>query len=71
MRGSHVRIAGMSCTNCSETVTEAVEELDGVESASVNYATDEGTVRHDPDVASLAEVYGAIERAGTTRSVGP
>jgi len=64
MRGSHVRIAGMSCANCSETVTEAVEELDGVESASVNYATDEGTVRHDPDVASLAEVYGAIERAG-------
>ncbi|PSQ27534.1 heavy metal translocating P-type ATPase [Halobacteriales archaeon QS_9_68_17] len=64
MRESHVRIAGMSCANCSETVTEAVEELDGVESASVNYATDEGTMRHDPDVASLAEVYGAIERAG-------
>jgi Cu+-exporting ATPase len=54
----------MSCANCSETVTEAVEELDGVESATVNYATDEGTVTYDPDVASLDEVYEAIERAG-------
>ncbi|MFC7028556.1 heavy-metal-associated domain-containing protein [Halomicroarcula sp. GCM10025710] len=31
----------MSCANCSQTVAEALESLDGVSAASINYATDE------------------------------
>ena len=56
----------MSCANCSTAVTEAVERLDGVESASVNYATDEGTVEYDPETVSLREIHEAVESAGYT-----
>ncbi|MFT4884102.1 MAG: Cu+-exporting ATPase, partial [Natronomonas sp.] len=63
-RRERLTIGGMSCSTCSETVTEAVESLDGVEEASVNYATDEGTVEYDPESASLADIYDAIESAG-------
>ena len=56
----------MSCANCSTAVTEAVERLDGVESATVNYATDEGTVEYDPEQVSLREIHEAVESAGYT-----
>jgi len=63
-RRTHLEITGMSCSTCSGSVEDAVRALDGVESASANYATDEGTVAYDPDAVSLAELYDAIDAAG-------
>jgi len=63
-RTTHLAIQGMSCANCSATITDTVEALDGVSEAAVNYATDEGSVTYDPDVVSLAEIYDAVEDAG-------
>jgi Cu+-exporting ATPase len=60
-RSERLAISGMSCANCSSTVEEAVGGLEGVESADVNYATDEGAVTYDPDVVGLAAVFEAIE----------
>ena len=61
---SHLDVSGMSCATCSATIEESVEELAGVTAASANFATDEATVEYDPEIASLAEVYDAIEAAG-------
>ncbi|MFC7139948.1 heavy metal translocating P-type ATPase [Halosimplex aquaticum] len=61
---THLEIQGMSCANCSQTITDALENLDGVAEANINFATDEGSVEFDPDEVSLAEVYDAIENAG-------
>ncbi|MFH5797108.1 heavy metal translocating P-type ATPase [Haladaptatus sp. CMAA 1911] len=61
---TQLEIRGMSCANCSGTVGEALNSLDGVEEANVNFATDEGTVEYDPEVVSLSEIYAAIEDAG-------
>ncbi|GAB3416200.1 heavy metal translocating P-type ATPase [Haloparvum alkalitolerans] len=61
---AHIEIGGMSCATCSKTVSEAVESLDGVEEASVNFATDEGTVAYDPAVVGLDAIYEAIRDAG-------
>ncbi|KAB1187218.1 MULTISPECIES: heavy metal translocating P-type ATPase [Haloferax] len=74
-RTAHLDIRGMSCANCSRTVGDALEALDGVSEATVNFATDEGTVEYDPEEVSLAEVYDAISQAGydaisETRSIG-
>ncbi|MDS0300660.1 HAD-IC family P-type ATPase [Halogeometricum sp. S1BR25-6] len=63
-RKSRIDMQGMSCANCSQTVSGAVESLDGVTEANVNFATDEGTVEYDPDVVSLGDIYAAIEEAG-------
>ncbi|MFC7045244.1 heavy metal translocating P-type ATPase [Halobacteriaceae archaeon GCM10025711] len=63
-RHERLEIRGMSCANCSQAVSEAAEDLDGVSEATVNFATDEGTVEYDPDVTPLADVYAAIEDAG-------
>jgi Cu+-exporting ATPase len=63
-RTTRLDITGMSCANCSATVQDALESLDGVTSASVNYATDEGTVEYDPGEVSLGEIYEVIDEAG-------
>jgi Cu+-exporting ATPase len=56
-------VGGMHCSSCAETISDALEPVDGVESATVNYATDDATVEYD-DRASLSEVYDAIESVG-------
>jgi Cu+-exporting ATPase len=63
-RTVHLDVAGMTCTNCSATVADALVALDGVTDATVNYATDEGVVTYDPDVATLRGLVDAVERAG-------
>jgi len=54
----------MSCANCSASIEDALDDLDGVASANANYATDEGSVEYDPEVVSLGEIFDAIEAAG-------
>ena len=63
-RRTRLEIAGMSCANCSATLEDALAELAGVESASINFATDEGTVTYDPAEVDLASIYDTIDAAG-------
>ncbi|PAU85451.1 heavy metal translocating P-type ATPase [Halorubrum salipaludis] len=63
-RTAHLNVTGMSCANCSATIEDALDGLDGVVSANANYATDEGSVEYDPAEVSLGEIYAAIESAG-------
>jgi len=63
-RTTHLDVTGMSCANCSATVQDTLESLDGVREADANFATDEGAVEYDPGEVSLREIYDAIEAAG-------
>lgn len=57
-------IGGMSCASCVNTVEEAVGELDGVLSASVNLVTEKLTVRYDPQRVRVARIKKAVVDAG-------
>jgi Cu+-exporting ATPase len=57
-------IGGMSCASCSSTVEEAVRELDGVLSATVNLATEKLTVRYDPQRVRVPQMKKAVNDAG-------
>jgi Cu+-exporting ATPase len=59
-------IQGMSCANCSQTIQDSLESLEGVSEASINYATDEGSVTYDTELVSLGRIVEAIEAAGYT-----
>jgi Cu+-exporting ATPase len=63
-RKTQLDIQGMSCATCSESIMESLHDLNGVNDANVNYATDEGTVEYDPDEVSLADIYAAVDDAG-------
>ena len=42
-RRERLAVGGMHCSSCAETIADTVESVEGVESASVNYATDDAT----------------------------
>ncbi|MFB6113688.1 MAG: heavy metal translocating P-type ATPase [Halodesulfurarchaeum sp.] len=64
MRTARLDVTGMSCANCSATVQDSLESLSGVDTASVNYATDEASVEYDPERISLGDIVEAVEDAG-------
>jgi Cu+-exporting ATPase len=57
-------IEGMTCASCVNRIERFLRATDGVETASVNLATEVATIRYLPDVAGRAELVGAVEAAG-------
>lgn len=57
-------IEGMTCGHCQRQVKQAIEAVDGVESATVDLARADAQVVADPDVASLEAVRRAVVEAG-------
>ncbi|MFQ5712209.1 MAG: heavy metal translocating P-type ATPase [Candidatus Geothermarchaeales archaeon] len=43
-----LKIGGMSCASCAQTIEKALSNLDGVASAVVNFAAEKATVEYDP-----------------------
>jgi Cu+-exporting ATPase len=59
----------MSCASCAGHVEAALSSLDGVSSASVNFAAEKATVLHDPRKVSVAELAKAVVDQGYGISV--
>ncbi len=57
-----LELEGMTCASCVSRIERKLNKLDGVE-ASVNFATEQATVRFEPSV-SVDELVGAVEAAG-------
>ncbi|HEY7132243.1 MAG TPA: heavy metal translocating P-type ATPase [Candidatus Limnocylindrales bacterium] len=57
-------IAGMTCASCVNRIERFLRKSDGVESASVNLATETATIRYLPRVTGRAELARTIEAAG-------
>ncbi len=55
-------LEGMTCASCVARIERKLNKLDGVE-ASVNFATEQATVRCDPSVA-VDDLVSAVEAAG-------
>lgn len=56
-----ITVEGMSCGGCEQTVVDALEDVDGVESATADRETDTATVEGDADTDSLVT---AVEDSG-------
>ncbi|MGA7106040.1 MAG: heavy metal translocating P-type ATPase [Candidatus Deferrimicrobiaceae bacterium] len=59
-------VEGMTCASCIARVGKALLSVSGVLSASVNLATQTGTVEFLPGVADMGALRVAIERVGYT-----
>ena len=57
-------ITGMTCANCVRSVERNAKKVDGVQEATVNFATEQATVTYDPKVANPQQVIERIEKAG-------
>jgi Cu+-exporting ATPase len=59
-----IPIGGMSCAACAQRIEKTIRKLDGVESVSVNYATEKATVAYHPRQVRLSVIRETIENAG-------
>jgi len=59
-----IGIKGMTCASCAGIIEDALKDVEGVVSASVNLATEKAFVTYDPSVATLEALKAAIVDAG-------
>ena len=57
-------ITGMTCASCVARNERALRKVEGVDDASVNFATEKATIAFDPDIVSADELVHAVEAAG-------
>lgn len=59
-----ISIGGMTCASCVRRVEQALLKVDGVVSANVNLATEKGTVKYIPEMATPQALKQVIKDAG-------
>ncbi|MEP6638574.1 MAG: heavy metal translocating P-type ATPase [Chloroflexota bacterium] len=64
-------IEGMTCASCVNRIERFLRKTPGVESATVNLATETATIHYRPDLADRAALVGAVEAAGYDVRVRP
>lgn len=57
-------IDGMTCSACVRNVEQTVKGLDGVDDASVNFATERLRVTYDPEKMTLEDLIHAVRKKG-------
>lgn len=57
-------VEGMTCASCVARVEKVIKKLDGVESVSVNLATEKVTLKVDTSLVSPEKIAEAVEGAG-------
>jgi P-type Cu+ transporter len=56
-------LEGMTCASCAARIERKLNKLEGVE-ATVNYATEQATVRFDPALVALEDLVRSVEAIG-------
>lgn len=64
MEKIELKISGMACGGCANTVRHALVSLEGVAEAEVSHAEALARVTFDPDRIGLQQIRSAIEVAG-------
>jgi len=59
-----LRVEGMSCTDCEQSIAKGVNELAGIDSISANHLDSTAFVRFDSNKTNLDAIKKAIEGRG-------
>lgn len=61
---ANINITGMSCAACATRIEDNLNKLSGVNSATVNLATNKAAIEYDPQKVNLSEVLSVIKNLG-------
>jgi len=59
-----LRLKGMSCAACAMAIEKALNELEGVYKATVNFAAERAIVEYDSSATSIKDMIKAVENIG-------
>ncbi|MBX9971417.1 heavy metal translocating P-type ATPase [Cytobacillus firmus] len=57
-------IRGMTCAACANKIEKRLNKLNGIQTATVNFALESGLVEYNPDEVSVSDMKEAIEKLG-------
>lgn len=64
METVNLRLMGMSCASCVNTVEQALQSVPGVSICNVNFATEAASVEYDPHRTNPEQLIRAVTQAG-------
>jgi P-type Cu+ transporter len=64
MENATLKLRGMSCASCANSIESAILSVPGVSQCSVNFGTEQATVAYDPGQTNLGAIESAIASAG-------
>lgn len=64
MKNLNLKITGMHCDGCAQTIEALLAIEPGVHASSASYAAGTARVLYDPVAADVPRLIAAIERAG-------
>ncbi len=59
-----VKVEGMSCTSCENTIQESVQKLPGISSVKADHQAKKTTVTYDTTKTNVASIKEAIGKCG-------
>ena len=65
----NIKLGGMTCANCALKIETKLNNLDGVNTAVVNFANEEATVEYDPNNTNFNDFKKAIRDLGYKASL--
>ena len=69
MSATTLKLKGMSCASCANSIESAIQQVPGVSSAQVNFAAEQASVEYDKGRTNLEKIQAAVSEAGYEASV--
>lgn len=64
MENTTLKLRGMSCASCANSIEDAIRSVPGVSSCTVNFGAEQATVQYDSQRTDLEQIQRAVEEAG-------
>lgn len=64
MTATTLKLKGMSCASCASSIQSAIQQVPGVSSVQVNFATEQANVEYDERNTNLEKIQAAVADAG-------
>ncbi|MEC4894173.1 MAG: heavy metal translocating P-type ATPase [Oscillatoria sp. PMC 1051.18] len=59
-----LKLRGMSCASCANSIESAISTVPGVKECNVNFGAEQATVSYDPEKTSIKAIQKAVDEAG-------
>ena len=60
----NLKLRGMSCASCANSIEAAISNVPGVESCSVNFGVERATIKYNSRQTCIADIQKAVKEAG-------
>lgn len=64
IKESNIKVGGMSCAMCVNTVQKTLNNIEGISEASVNLSSESANIVYDPKLVSSEDIKKAVENSG-------